>query len=148
MLGFGGHPSAEGPLPSPDQLIGRPRALAVDLLGELHGPLFYADFNGGFRKLYACSLELVAQLCDESRFAKNLTATLGPAPARLRSFLGDRAVLMSSTPSAYPHVVSRLFAYFRVVRISISAGRRDFCSGFDSRQLHNRVSLEPILMSF
>ncbi|OBH51036.1 cytochrome P450 [Mycobacterium sp. E2479] len=80
-----GIPSAEGRLPGPDQLVGRPRALAVDLLGELHGPLFYADFNGGFRKLYACSLELVTELCDESRFAKNLTATL----ARVRPLAGD-----------------------------------------------------------
>lgn len=80
-----GVPSAEGPLPGPELLVGRPRALAVDLLGELHGPLFYADFNGGFRKLYACSVELVTELCDESRFAKNLTATL----ARVRPLAGD-----------------------------------------------------------
>ncbi len=80
-----GVPSAEGPLPGPDELVGRPRALAVDLLGELHGPLFYADFNGGLRKLYACSMELVTELCDESRFAKNLTATL----ARVRPLAGD-----------------------------------------------------------
>lgn len=80
-----GIPSAEGPLPGPDRLVGRPRALGVDLLGELHGPLFYADFNGGVRKLYACSPELVAELCDESRFAKNLTATL----ARVRPLAGD-----------------------------------------------------------
>jgi cytochrome P450 / NADPH-cytochrome P450 reductase len=57
----------------------------VDLLGELHGPIFYADFNGGFKKLYVCSLELVSELCDESRFAKNLTATL----ARVRPLAGD-----------------------------------------------------------
>jgi cytochrome P450/NADPH-cytochrome P450 reductase len=80
-----GVPSAEGPLPGAEQLVGRPRALPVDLLGELHGPLFYADFNGGFRKLYACSLELVTELCDESRFTKNLTATL----ARVRPLAGD-----------------------------------------------------------
>ncbi len=80
-----GVPSAEGALPGPDQLVGRPRALPVDLLGELRGPLFYADFNGGIRKLYACSLELVTELCDESRFAKNLTATL----ARVRPLAGD-----------------------------------------------------------
>ncbi len=80
-----GIPSAEGPLPDPNQLIGRPRALPVDLLGELHGPIFYADFNGGFKKLYVCSLELVAELCDENRFAKNLTATL----ARVRPLAGD-----------------------------------------------------------
>jgi len=78
-------PSAEGPLPGPGQLLGRPRALPVDLLGELHGPIFYSDFNGGFRKLYVCSLELVSELCDESRFAKNLTATL----ARVRPLAGD-----------------------------------------------------------
>ena len=65
-------PSAEGPLPPPSDLVGRPYALPVDILGELHGPLFYADYSG-FRKLYACSLELVEELCDESRFAKNLT---------------------------------------------------------------------------
>lgn len=80
-----GVPSAEGPLPGPDQLVGRPRALGVDLLGELHGSLFYSDFNGGIRKLYACSLELVSELCDETRFAKNLTATL----ARVRPLAGD-----------------------------------------------------------
>ncbi|UMB71246.1 bifunctional cytochrome P450/NADPH--P450 reductase [Mycobacterium paraterrae] len=80
-----GIPSAEGPLPGADQLAGRPRALPVDLLGELHGPIFYADFNGGFKKLYVCSPELVAELCDESRFAKNLTATL----ARVRPLAGD-----------------------------------------------------------
>ncbi|OBK22899.1 cytochrome [Mycobacterium asiaticum] len=79
-----GIPSAEGPLPGSDQLVGRPRALTVDLLGELHGPLFYADF-GGSRKLYACSLDLVAELCDESRFAKNLMANL----ARVRPLAGD-----------------------------------------------------------
>lgn len=79
-----GVPSAEGPLPGPDQLVGRPHALAVDLLGELHGPLFYADYQG-VRKLYVCSLELVAELCDESRFAKNPTATL----ARFRPLSGD-----------------------------------------------------------
>ncbi len=80
-----GIPSAEGLLPGQDQLVGRPRALPVDLLGELHGPIFYADFNGGFKKLYVCSVELVAELCDESRFAKNLTATL----ARVRPLAGD-----------------------------------------------------------
>ena len=42
----------------------------MDVLGEMHGPLFYADFAGGIRKLYACSLELVTELCDESRFAR------------------------------------------------------------------------------
>jgi hypothetical protein len=45
-------------------------------------------------------------------------------------------VLMSSTPLAYPQVVSRIFASFRVANIGIPAGERDFCSGFDSRQLH------------
>lgn len=76
--------SAEGPLPGPDLLAGRPYALPIDLLGELYGPLFYADFNGE-RKLYACSAELVEELCDETRFAKNLTASL----ARIRPLAGD-----------------------------------------------------------
>ncbi|MGD9619278.1 MAG: cytochrome P450 [Mycolicibacterium sp.] len=77
-------PSAVGPLPTPDLLVGRPYALPIDLLGELHGPLFYADFDGE-RKLYACSAELVEELCDEDRFAKNLTQSL----ARLRPLAGD-----------------------------------------------------------
>ncbi len=68
-------PSAEGPLPSWADVAGRPYALPIDILGELHGPLFYADYNG-FRKLYACSADLVDELCDESRFAKNLTQSL------------------------------------------------------------------------
>ena len=38
--------SAEGPLPGPELLAGRPYALPIDLLAELHGPLFYAHFNG------------------------------------------------------------------------------------------------------
>ncbi|MBS1692776.1 MAG: cytochrome P450 [Actinobacteria bacterium] len=79
-----GVPSAEGELPVPADLVGRPYALPVDLLGELHGPLFYADYSG-IRKLYACSLELVEELCDESRFAKNLTESL----ARVRPLAGD-----------------------------------------------------------
>lgn len=77
-------PSAEGPLPPLSDLVGRPYALPVDILGELHGPLFYADYSG-FRKLYACSLELVEELCDESRFTKNLTQSL----AQVRPLAGD-----------------------------------------------------------
>lgn len=60
-------PSAEGPLPPPSELVGRSYALPIDILGELHGLLFYADYSG-VRKLYACSRELVEELCDESRF--------------------------------------------------------------------------------
>lgn len=78
-------PSIEGqPLPSAADLVGRPYALPIDILAELHGPIFYADYNG-IRKLYACSMELVDELCDESRFAKNLTETL----ARVRPLAGD-----------------------------------------------------------
>ncbi|OBI02943.1 cytochrome [Mycolicibacter heraklionensis] len=77
-------PSAEGPLPPPSDLVGRPYALSIDILGELHGPLFYADYSGT-RKLYACSLELVEDLCDESRFAKNPMRPL----ERVRQLTGD-----------------------------------------------------------
>ncbi|MCH9760035.1 MAG: cytochrome P450 [Actinomycetia bacterium] len=77
-------PSAGSALPTPAQLAGRPYALPIDVLGELHGPLFYASYSG-FRKLYACSLPLVAELSDESRFAKNLT----PPLARIRRLAGD-----------------------------------------------------------
>ncbi|CAN5657087.1 cytochrome P450 [soil metagenome] len=79
-----GVPSAEGPLPPPSDLVGRPYALPVDILGELHGPLFYASYSG-FRKLYACSAELVDELCDEGRFAKNLS----PSLAQVRPLAGD-----------------------------------------------------------
>ncbi len=77
-------PSAEGPLPSQEALVGRPYALPVDVLGELHGPLFYGD-DSGTRKLYVCSPELVEELCDETRFAKNLTRSL----ASVRPLAGD-----------------------------------------------------------
>ena len=79
-----GIPSAEGELPGPELLVGRPYALPVDLFGDLHGPLFYADYDGE-RKLYACSAELVEELCDEDRFAKNLTESL----TRVRPLAGD-----------------------------------------------------------
>lgn len=79
-----GIPSALGPLPSAELLAGRPYALPLDLLSEMHGPLFYADYDGE-RKLYACSAELVEELCDEDRFAKNLTHSL----AQLRPLAGD-----------------------------------------------------------
>ena len=45
-------------------------------------------------------------------------------------------VLTASTPFAYPQVVSRCFACFRVVKSSVSAGHAILCAWFDSRQLH------------
>src|SRR5277367_4463343 len=47
-----------------------------------------------------------------------------------------RAVLMPSTPSAYPPVISRHLASFRVVKFYVSAAQVDFWAWFDSRQLH------------
>jgi hypothetical protein len=44
--------------------------------------------------------------------------------------------LMSSTPLAYPQVVSRRLTSFRVANFSVSAAHGDFRGGFDSRQLH------------
>ncbi|WP_238997203.1 cytochrome P450 [Mycolicibacterium sp. CBMA 361] len=64
--------------------VNRPYAMPSDLLAEKFGPLFYADF-GGAKRLYACSLELVDELCDESRFAKNPMEPL----ARARPLVGD-----------------------------------------------------------
>jgi hypothetical protein len=43
---------------------------------------------------------------------------------------------MPSTPSAYPQVISRHLASFRVVKPHLSAAQADFWAGFDSRQLH------------
>ena len=77
-------PSAEGALPTPADLVGRPYALPIDILGELHGPAFYADYSG-VRKLYICSMSLVEEVCDEGRFAKNLTQPL----ADIRPLAGD-----------------------------------------------------------
>ena len=75
-------PSAS--LPADSLLAGRPYALPIDLLAELNGPIFYGEWSG-VRKLYACSEALVAELCDESRFAKNLTGSL----ARVRPLARD-----------------------------------------------------------
>lgn len=77
-------PTAAGTLPGPSELAGRPYAQPIDLLGERYGPLFYAEFSGT-RKLYACSLELVEELCDEARFTKNLMQPL----AQVRELAGD-----------------------------------------------------------
>src|SRR5271163_1697471 len=49
-----------------------------------------------------------------------------------------RAMLMPSTPSAYPQVISRHLASFRVVQFYVSAAHDHFWGGFDSRQLHQK----------
>jgi cytochrome P450/NADPH-cytochrome P450 reductase len=77
-------PSAEGPLPPLSAVAGRPHAVPIDILHELHGPLFYADYRG-LRQLYACSLQLAAELCDETRFVKNVN----PGLEVLRPIAGD-----------------------------------------------------------
>lgn len=77
-------PSAEGQPLTWDDVAGRPYALPIDTLGERYGPLFYSNHNG-YRQLYACSADLVDELCDESRFAKNLSESL----ARVRPLAGD-----------------------------------------------------------
>ena len=77
-------PTVDGPLLADARLVGRPYALPVDVLAETYGPIFYGTWSGD-RKLYACSVDLVEELCDESRFAKNLTASL----ARVRPLAGD-----------------------------------------------------------
>ncbi|MCB0949601.1 MAG: cytochrome P450 [Mycobacterium sp.] len=77
-------PSAGDVLPAPADLAGRPYALPIDILGELHGPVFYAGYSG-VQKLYLCSLPLVEEVCDENRFAKNLTQSL----AQVRPLAGD-----------------------------------------------------------
>src|SRR5271168_788931 len=46
---------------------------------------------------------------------------------------------MPSTPSPSPQVVSGHFERFRVVRFDVSAGQRNFCDRFDSRQLHRKT---------
>ena len=81
---IGGVPSVDGPLPTEGELAGRPYALPIDVLAELHGPIFYGEWSG-VRKLYACSVDLVEELCDENRFAKNLTKSL----VRVRPLAGD-----------------------------------------------------------
>ncbi|OBC11363.1 cytochrome [Mycobacterium sp. 852013-50091_SCH5140682] len=68
-------PSAVGAELPPGPVPGRPYALPADVLAEQYGPLFYADFTGS-RRLYACSLALVDELCDESRFTKGITDRL------------------------------------------------------------------------
>ncbi|MDT5252197.1 MAG: hypothetical protein QOH07_1144 [Mycobacterium sp.] len=49
-------------------------------------------------------------------------------------------MLMSSTPLAYPQVISRRLTSFRVANFSVSAAHGDFRGGFDSRQLHNKTA--------
>src|SRR5690242_7592103 len=70
-----GVPSAVGVQLPPGPVPGRPYALPADVLAEQYGPLFYGDFTGS-RRLYACSLALVDELCDETRFAKGITERL------------------------------------------------------------------------
>lgn len=77
-------PSAVGMTLPPGPVAGRPYALPADVLAEQYGPLFYADFTGS-RRLYACSLSLVDELCDETRFDKGITVRLD----RFRTLVGN-----------------------------------------------------------
>ncbi|QRY45572.1 cytochrome P450 [Mycolicibacterium boenickei] len=77
-------PSAVGLDLPPGPVAGRPYALPADVLAEQYGPLFYADFTGS-RRLYACSLSLVDELCDETRFTKGITVRLD----RFRTLVGN-----------------------------------------------------------
>lgn len=81
---FDGVPSAVGAELPQGPVPGRPYALPADVLAEQYGPLFYADFTGS-RRLYACSLSLVDELCDETRFAKGITVRLD----RFRALVGN-----------------------------------------------------------
>ena len=51
-------------------------------------------------------------------------------------------MLMPSTPSVYPQVVSRCFASFRVGIFGVSGGHAVSLRWFDSRQLHHRRAAE------
>jgi hypothetical protein len=48
------------------------------------------------------------------------------SPSRTREPLVVETVLMPSTRGAYPQVVSRAFASFRIARFSVSSAQRDF----------------------
>jgi hypothetical protein len=52
----------------------------------------------------------------------------------------------ASTPVAYPQVVSRTFGSFRVATSDVSARQRQICSGFDSRQLHQKGRRDAALL--
>jgi hypothetical protein len=47
---------------------------------------------------------------------------------------------MSSTPLAYPQVVSRYLVSFRVVNSAVIPAQVDFWAWFDSRQLHHKTA--------
>jgi hypothetical protein len=57
-------------------------------------------------------------------------------------------MLMPSTPFASPQVVSRLFAWFRVVDFGVSAGHAVLCAWFDSRQPHQEVAAQQRVAVF
>src|SRR6476620_465756 len=78
------------------------------------------------QKTAPLELPLVGELVEEDQHSAARSAGTN------RGF----GLLMASTPLASPQVLSRRFAYFRVIRISVSAVQADFCAEFDSRQLH------------
>jgi hypothetical protein len=50
-------------------------------------------------------------------------------------------VLMPSTSSAYPHVISRTFASFQGLKYSVWPAQIHIRAWFDSRQLHNLTNM-------
>jgi hypothetical protein len=78
---------------------------------------------------------LIASTSNPSLVTELILDSCGMA-LRGCGLLNGRAVLMPSTPSPYPQVISRRLASFRVVKFHVSAAHDHFWGGFDSRQLH------------
>ena len=78
------------------------------------------------------TLQSVETTATGEKISANEKAGLGGLGTDTRGV----TLLMSSTPLAYPQVVSRCLVSFRVVNSGVSADQVDFRAWFDSRQLH------------
>jgi hypothetical protein len=69
-------------------------------------------------------------------FSSSANLRMSAASSRARATMPDNSGVDAINTAAYPQVIWRTFTSFRVVKFGVSAAQRNFCSEFDSRQLH------------
>jgi cytochrome P450 / NADPH-cytochrome P450 reductase len=78
-------PKTFGPLGNLPLIDKESPTLSLSKLAEDYGPIFRMEFHGGFSTIFLSGHELVAEVCNDSKFDKSLLGGL----SKVRAFSGD-----------------------------------------------------------
>lgn len=78
-------PKTFGPLGNLPLIDKESPTLSLCKLAEEYGPIFRMEFHGGFSTIFLSGHELVAEVCNDSKFDKSLLGGL----SKVRAFSGD-----------------------------------------------------------